>query len=140
MRHKLMKLSNEDLKDIICDMLEESHHLDEEEYHKFKSIIEDKVYRFSKDEAEHIVRNMKPHGQVFSFNQCKELIHEHLTEHQYIEYYLCMNMYANDSKHVADQVGMPLDKFCYHMAQSFINDIDAGPHKVEKYFTEVTAM
>jgi hypothetical protein len=26
------------------------------------------------------------------------------------------------------------------MAHSFINDIDAGEYKVEKYFTEVTAM
>ena len=140
MKHKLAKLNNEELQEIICEMLEESSALGTEEHHRFKSFIEDKVYHFSKEEAEHIVRNMKPHGQVFTMSQCKDMIPDHLEEYSYIRYYLCMNMYANDARNVADHIGMPLDKFCYHMAQSFINDIDAGPHKVEKYFTEVTAM
>lgn len=140
MKHKLTNLNREDLEDIICDMLEESRTMGASEHHKFKKFIEERIYHFSKEHAEHIVQGMKPYGQVFSIAQCKDIIPEHLDEYCYIRYYLCMNMYANDSKSVAEASGMPLDKFCYHMAHSFINDIDAGEYKVEKYFTEVTVM
>lgn len=34
------------------------------------------------------------------------------------------------------QNNMPVDKFCFVMAKSFINDVDANKYKVEKYFTE----
>lgn len=140
MKHKLTKLDKEELEEIICEMLEESEHLGHAEHHKFKKFVYEKVYHFSMEHAEHIVQNMKPYGQVFSIMQCEDIIPEHLDEYEYIRYYLCINMYANDSKSVAEALGVPLDKFCYHMAHSFINDIDAGEYKVEKYFTEVTAM
>lgn len=46
-------------------------------------------------------------------------------------------MYANDAKQVAEENNMPLEKFCFIMAKTFINDIDGGKFKVEKYFMEV---
>lgn len=140
MKHRLTKLDREDLEEIICEMLEEAEHLSSSEYIKFKHFIEEKIYHFNKAQAEHIVQNMKPYGQVFSMAQCKEIIPEHLEEYCYIRYYLCMNMYANDSKSVSEALNVPLDKFCYHMAHTFINDIDAGEYKVEKYFTEIAAL
>jgi hypothetical protein len=140
MKHRLTNLNKEELEDIICEMLEESEHLGDTEHHKFKKFIDEKVYHISKEHAEHIVQNMKPYGQVFSMAQCKEIIPEHLEEYCYIKYYLCINMYANDSRNVAESLNIPLDMFCYHMAHSFINDIDAGEYKVEKYFTEITVM
>lgn len=53
-----------------------------------------------------------------------------------VRYYLTMNMYGNDAKQVAEENNMPVDKFCFVMAKSFINDVDANKYKVEKYFTE----
>lgn len=140
MKHKLMKLSIEDLREIICEMLEESSHLGDVEHHKFKEIIYNKVYHFSTEQSEHIVKEMKPYGQVFPLEHCKNIIEEHLTEYDYLKYYLVMNMYANDSRTVADTLEVPLDRFCYMMAKTFINDIDAAPYKVEKYFTEVASV
>lgn len=134
MRDKLIKLSKEDLEDVLCEILEVS------DDSRFRDFIDDKIYHFTKEHAMHIVRNMKPHGQVFSLEQCKNIVTESLKEYEYLQYYLCINMYANDAMSVAEAAGMPLDKFCYHMAKSFINDIDAGPHKVEKYFTEVASV
>lgn len=37
---------------------------------------------------------------------------------------------------VAEENNIPVDKFCFVMAKSFINDVDANKYKVEKYFTE----
>ena len=47
-----------------------------------------------------------------------------------------MNMYYNDAKSVADKYKIDAKMFCYDMSQTFIDDIDATDHKVEKYFLD----
>lgn len=109
-------------------------------YNKYKNEIEEIVYCIKPEEAKEIVWGMKPYGEMYAMDTVKAMmaangipVEEKLT----VKYYLTMNMYANDARQVAEENGLKLDKFCFIMAKSFINDIDAGPHKVEKYFKDI---
>ena len=87
-----------------------------------------------------IVKRMQPYGEMFGMDVVKNMLTANSVPCDTkvaVRYYLCMNMYANDAKQVADENNMPLEKFCFVMAKTFINDIDGGKHKVEKYFMDI---
>ena len=141
MHNKLKKLDKEDIiciMDYIIDDMKTSNmtsYLD-----KYKAIIEDKVYCITKEHAREIVRDMKPYGEVYSMDTVRTMLAANgidYDEKVCTRYYLTMNMYANDARQVAEENNMPVDKFCFVMAKSFINDVDGGKHKVEKYFMDV---
>lgn len=51
-----------------------------------------------------------------------------------LEYYVCMNMAYNDYKDISDRLNVDVTEFCYMISRRFIEDVDAPPHKVAKYF------
>ena len=141
MHNKLKKLDKEDIiciMDYIIDDMKASNmtsYLD-----KYKAMIEDKVYCITKEHAREIVRDMKPYGEVYSIDTVRTMLAANgidYDEKVCTRYYLTMNMYANDARQVAEENNMPVDKFGFVMAKSFINDVDGGKHKVEKYFMDV---
>lgn len=144
MHEKLEHLEKETLVELINTMLSD---LKEEnmttQYNHYKDLIEEKLYCIDVDEARTIVRNMQPYHEVFNTETVRNMMHNNNVAYDKklcIKYYLAMNMYANDARQVADDNNIPLDKFCFVMAKSFINDVDAGKYKVEKYFTEIAIM
>lgn len=141
MHKKLERLDKEKVICIVEDILEEMKKVGmTAQYNMFMDVINEHVYSINKDEAMTIVRNMRPYGEVYNMDTVKNMIQANgveYTDKNCIRYYLCMNMYANDAKQVAEENNMPVEKFCFVMAKSFINDIDGDKHKVEKYFTEV---
>ena len=143
MHNKLKKLDKEDIiciMDYIIDDMKTSNmtsYLD-----KYKAMIEDKVYCITKEQAREIVRDMKPYGEVYSIDTVRTMLTANAVPCEnkaVVRYYLCMNMYANDARQVAEENNMPLEKFCFIMAKTFINDIDACKHKVEKYFMDIVS-
>lgn len=141
----LAKLNKEQLENVVEHILHSTKETGAGTlYHRFEEIIEDEVYSIDKEHAKEIVAHMRPYGEMFSMDSVRTMLQSHGVEHSdahvCIRYYLVMNMYANDSKHVAEEFSIPFDQFCFAMSKSFINDIDADKHKVEKYFTEIATI
>lgn len=138
MHKKLEVLSKEEMVDIVDNMLDEMRRIgNSTQYEHFKDMVECKIYTITPTKANEIVGRMRPSGELFSMDNVRNMLSNNgilYDEKKCVEYYLCMNMYANDARRVAEENGMPLDKFCYVMAKSFIEDEDAPKYKVEKYF------
>lgn len=93
------------------------------------------AYKIPKDEAENIVRRMTPKGQYWTFNQAKEFVQNHGVTHDWVNWYLVLNMVYNDYYDTAKTFGLQKDpEFYFSLAKDFIDDPDAKPLKVEKYF------
>lgn len=141
MHNKLRKLDKEDIMDIVEYIIDDMKASNMTSYlDRYKEMIEDKVYCITKEQAREIVRDMKPYGETYNMDVVKSMLAANGVEYSdktCTRYYLAMNMYANDARQVAEENNMPVDKFCFVMAKSFINDIDGGKHKVEKYFMDV---
>lgn len=104
-------------------------------YNKYMSRFEDIACRISEDKAREIVKNMKPYGEKWGYNTIKDFTTSHGINDNYVKYYLVMNMAYNDFYETAKYVEKENDEmFYFHIAHDFINDADAKPHKVEKYF------
>lgn len=119
------------------DMLNKLSRKDPALYSEFIEQLEHLAYRIPKDEAEQIVRNMRPKGQYWTYSQVMDLIKSKGITGDWINWYLVMNMVYNDFCGTAKAYGMQNDtEFYYHLAKDFIEDPDAKPMKVEKYFMD----
>ena len=99
--------------------------------------LEHLAYRIPKDEAERIVRAMRPKGQYWSYTQVTDLVRSKGVTGDCVNWYLVMNMVYNDYCATAKHFGLQNDvEFFYHLAKDFIEDPDAKPMKVEKYFLD----
>lgn len=140
MYKKLERLDEHDMAELIKYMLEDMKENNMAAlYNKYMDKINDIIYHISAEEAREIVHNMQPYNEMFSMDIVREMIEANNIPYEdniCVKYYLCMNMYANDAKQVADETTMPLEKFCFCMAKAFINDVDGGKYKVGKYFKE----
>jgi hypothetical protein len=98
--------------------------------------LEAKAYSIEPEEAKKIVQAMKPMGQQWSWNQIEDYIKSKDLDPKCTEtWYLVMNMVYNDYYDTAKVFGHLNDvEFFYHLAKDFIDDPDAKPLKVEKYF------
>lgn len=95
------------------------------------------AYRIPLDEAEQIVRAMRPRGQYWSYNQVKDFLATKKITTGCVDYYLVMNMAYNDFYYTAQNFGLQNEvEFYYSLAKDFIEDPDASPYKVERYFSE----
>lgn len=109
--------------------------LDESLFRLLKEKLEDLFYVISRAKAEKIVTDMKPYGQMWSYEQIEQLLHKKSIGSSAIDWYLVMNMCYNDYFNTAKIYGLQSDEnFYFNLASNFINDQDAGPHKVAKYF------
>lgn len=95
------------------------------------------AYRIPLEEAEHIVRAMRPRGQYWTHKQIKDYLSTKGITSGCVDYYLAMNMAYNDFYYTAQTFGLQNDvDFYYSLAKDFIEDPDAKPFKVERYFSE----
>lgn len=137
----LQKLDKQELISVIEEMINDLKSVGmTAQYDKYKNKVEEKVYHVTPDKARQITRKMRPYGEMYPMDTVKTMMVSNgvpYDEAQCVKYYLSMNMYANDARQVAEENNMPLDKFCFVMAKTFINDVDACKYKVEKYFTEM---
>lgn len=126
---KLMELA-----DWAFGMLEQSDH---RSYTEIMNKMEKFAYDISKENAEKIVRNMRPRGEVWSYEQVKDYIATRGITDRCVDYYLCMNMAKNDFFNTASRVNAQDDvEFYFSIANDFINDIDADNYKIGKYFSK----
>lgn len=138
-RALIKKVMKEDYECII-NTLEEAlcymQRVDEDMYAHLKETLEAKAYEISPEKAKEIVQHMKPMGQQWSGPQIKEYItSKGISENCVEKWYLVMNMVYNDYYDTAKTFGHLNDvEFFYHLAKDFIEDPDAKPLKVEKYF------
>lgn len=123
-----------DMSEWAVAMLEQTDH---RSYTEIIKKMEELAYSITKDEAERIVRDMRPRGEIWTCEQVKDYIATHGITDKCIDYYLCMNMAKNDFFNTASRVNAQEDvEFYFSIANDFINDIDADSHKVGKYFTK----
>lgn len=109
--------------------------LDESLFRLLEAKLEALFYVISRAKAEKIVTDMKPYGQMWSYEQIEQLLHKKNIDSSTIDWYLVMNMCYNDYFNTAKIYGLQSDEnFYFNLASNFINDQDAGPHKVAKYF------
>lgn len=110
---------------------------DPQMYERYMLDLKKLAYKIPVEEAERIVKAMRPRGQYWSYSQIKEYLKEKGIEHDCVNWYLVMNMAYNDFFETAKVYGHQNDvEFFYCLARDFISDPDAKPFKVEKYFLE----
>jgi hypothetical protein len=119
------------------DMLNKLARKDPMMFEEYIDKLEHLAYRIPKDEAELIVRAMRPKGQYWSYTQVYDLVKSKGVTGDWVNWYLVMNMVYNDFCATAKHFGLQNDvEFFYHLAKDFIEDPDAKPMKVEKYFLD----
>lgn len=119
------------------DMLNKLSRKDPMMFDEYMDKLERLAYRIPKDEAERIVRAMRPKGQYWSYTQVMDLVKSKGVTGDWVNWYLVMNMVYNDFCATAKHFGLQNDvEFFYHLAKDFIEDPDAKPMKVEKYFSD----
>lgn len=119
------------------DMLNKLSRKDPMMFDEYMDKLEHLAYRIPKDEAERIVRAMRPKGQYWSYTQVIDLVKSKGVTGDWVNWYLVMNMVYNDFCATAKHFGLQNDvEFFYHLAKDFIEDPDAKPMKVEKYFLD----
>lgn len=99
--------------------------------------LEDLMYCIEPQEAESIVRTMKPFGQVWSRSEIESFVRDKGIDRRICDWYMVMNMARNDYYNTAKMVGKQDDaEFYYSIARDFIMDPDGAKHKVGKYFAK----
>ena len=110
-----------------------AHH--PELYDKYIERLESIAYHISIEDAETVVKAMKPHGEKYTYSFVRDYIKDKGEADKSVEYYLAMNMAYNDYYEVARSVGAQNNNtFFYEIAKAFIDDEDAPKHKLVKYF------
>lgn len=105
-------------------------------YREIMNRMEHMAYSITSDEAERIVKRMRPKGQVWAMDQIKEYVTSKGVHDKYSDWYLVMNMCYNDYYSTAKMYGLQNETdFYFNLAKDFIEDPDAAPHKVAKYFS-----
>lgn len=93
------------------------------------------AFRISPAEAEAYVKAMRPTGQHWTHKQVQEYLATKGITECITYYYLVMNMVYNDYQKTAQLFNLQSDvEFYFSLARDFIEDVDAKPFKVERYF------
>lgn len=104
-------------------------------YKDFCERAEGILYNISEEEAEMLVREMRPYGEHWTMDDVSNYVSSRGMEPS-CEYYLAMNMAFNDYRNTAQMMGIDTPDFYFNIANDFINDVDGKSHKIEKYFRE----
>lgn len=102
-------------------------------YERFYKMAENVAYAISKDDAKRIVKEMRPYGERWSYEDISDYVKAR-GEEDFTTYYIVMNSMCNDYYKTASEYGMDKADFYFSLARDFINDPDAKPHKVIEYF------
>lgn len=126
--------------DLVCcavaNMLDILERTNSKMYNEFIEKLENIAYHIPYAEAESIVRNMSPKGQHWGYNEVESVCVDHGVTEDITDYYMVMNMMYNDYYSTASRYGLQNDlDFYWSLTCDFINDPDAKPHKVARYFT-----
>ena len=121
-------LDFEKLQSIIIDMFYDVKKNDKEMYEDLTLEFYEDIYghKICKEMAYDIVRNMKPIGEKWTFDQVSPLN----KGHDPVEFYIVMNMLYNDYYHLIGNDNSMYVKF----ADAWFNDIDGKKHKTFDYF------
>lgn len=125
--------------DLLCcaveDMLDILERTNPKLYRETVERLESVAYNIPYEEAERIVRNMTPKGQHWGYKDVEQLCNSRGITDNITSFYLVMNMVYNDYYNTAHKYGLQNDlEFFWSLANDFIMDADATPHKVAKYF------
>lgn len=135
---KMLRKKNidwEKVEEVTCQAFEALKSSDPRTYANLMDWLETLAYSIDKEHAEEIVRNMRPKGQMWTCDQVKQFVESKGIKENYVDWYLVMNMCYNDYYSTAKIYGLQNDvEFYYNLAKDFIEDPDAEPHKVARYF------
>ncbi|MGN1230050.1 MAG: hypothetical protein ACI4T5_10425 [Prevotella sp.] len=135
--HAIENSEGDEVWHVVHKFLEEVAQSEPKLYEEFMCHMEKMAYRIPREEAERIVRNMRPKGQYWSYQQVKDFGKDHGVTDDWVNWYLVMNMVYNDYCDTAKTYGLQDDvEFFFSLARDFIEDPDAKPLKVEKYFLD----
>lgn len=120
---------------VMEELMHELEKHDPNLYNKTISKLEEIAYHIPLEKAKHIVMNMKPYGEHWSYEKIKDFMQTKGIVGKCEEYYLVMNMMYSDYYDVATNFGHQSDpEFYFELAHSFINDVDGKKFKVQRYF------
>ncbi len=131
------KGSEEEAWTLADEVMEKLHKKHPDMYEELMDDLECLAYKIPTEEAMQIVKAMRPKGQNWSMQQVKDLCREHGIDKDIVNWYLVLNMMYNDYYGTAKAFGLQGDEeFYFCLAKDFIEDPDAKPFKVEKYFLD----
>lgn len=140
----LTRLTKKDLRAIIEMIMGKMEDDSEELYEDYKEFIDKFVYCIDLEDAQEIVSDMQPLGEVYNYSSVVDTLkqnnmYDSNNEKCVIDYYLVMNMIRNDYKHVIEKYNVSnINQFTYDMSKCFIDDEDGTDYKVSKYFLMLT--
>lgn len=124
-----------ELLDINCTAFEILAKEEPKVYEQLIAQLEILAHSIGEEEAISKVRNMKPFGQAWSIEQISEMMQNRNISGNVVDWYLVVNMCYNDYYNTAKQYGLQNDEnFYFNLAKDFIEDPDAEPFKVARYF------
>lgn len=131
----LEKVKRADLECLFSDLISEVKDKNPELASKYLDELEDYMYSISIEEAQSIVKCMKPIGEKYTYDFVDSALSDRdLEEADIIDYYLTMNMFYNDYKMVFEKYNMNNKDIILDFTEAFINDEDGPKYKTEKYF------
>lgn len=122
---------------IVDDTMEKLKRKNPDLYDDIMDALECLAYKIPMDEAVQMVKEMRPKGQNWSYQQVKDMCRSRGIDKDITNWYLVLNMCYNDYYGTAKHFGLQDDDdFYWCLAKNFIEDPDAKPFKVEKYFLD----
>lgn len=103
-------------------------------YEQLVREAENIFYDIDEEKAVMIVRKMIPFGERWNYETIRQFIATKGITDKCIDYYLAMNMAYNDYYEVAAKYGNDNEDYYFDIARAFVDDKDAVPNKVAKYF------
>lgn len=122
---------------LLDDNMEKLRRKNPDLYDDVMDSLECLAYKIPPEEAMQIVKTMRPKGQYWNMQQVKDICRNHGVTTDLTNWYLVLNMVYNDYCNTAKTFGLQSDEeFYWCLAKDFIEDPDAKPLKVEKYFLD----
>lgn len=125
-----------ELADMLEEIIEDMEEFSTEDYNKYKMKLYKMAYgeHLTEELAHEIVDKMKPYGQRWAMEETTRIQQDYGMENiNNIDFFVVMNQAFNDFKDLFDENINNYIKY----TNAFINDEDAKPNKVFRYFTIV---
>lgn len=126
----------EKLADILEEVIEDMQEFDPQSYAKYEMCLYKMAYgeQLTEDLAQEIVNKMKPYGENFSLEQSREIQDRYsINNINDIDFYVVINSAFNDYRNL---FGDDIEMYAMY-TKDFIEDEDAKPKKVFRYFTQI---